>query len=844
VLTEAFALTLNSSVTATTVPPWLWHNTGDATNPNDTGEFLWTLGSTNWGTVDGNDHNTLPGDAYGWNFSTNSPNIIAGATDPGAGHGAGVVGAALAALNAAGSDADRVRFMVVIGTGTQVTDYVTEKKEHDHVNIIAVSNSTTSGAQFSRANALALRGNGILLFVPGGTGVNADLSPGDPTSSSFLHATPRRGTQLEAVDTILPVTVDPDNSTASDYGINSFYFATPIANEPSYVQPVGAVYAAAAAQEYQDAHSGVIPTAMKIKRAMMSGVTYTTDERLEGRTITHDFDGTNRQNGGLLNLSAVISSINQTTEEITGVSITEGEHVEEDPLGTTVEFDFDSDGDPANWTISWGDNSLGGSGVEVLPGDEPSREHIFPFFENAVHHYYPTIYAMSDTGQVYLQDEQMPVVTISTPFAPTSLAYAYILERETNGEITLRLGAFSHRFGATGLPHLIITLGADDTLKVDFTNGNVLANTALRVIGDGAAGGVSVVGTGGADTLTRTSAQSDETLSIESSFSAQFRVDAGVRVTLDGAGGNDTLSGSELPCTLIGGSGTDLAIVGGTRLNDTITVGGSGISVASTEGNYSVAFTGVESINVNGGNPVGTSGDDLFIVPADLALPVSVDGGDGTDTLTFNGTTSGDDITIGTSSVTCGSTVVTSSNTEKRIINGGAGADTISASSSTSAVSINGEAGTDSLTGGSAADLLTGGNDADNISGGGGMDTIYGGAAADNIWGGDARDLIYGDAGNDVILAGDGNDVVYGGENADAIYGDAGDDNIHGDAGNDWIEGGAGTDTLYGDSGDDFFNADDGEEDELWGGGGWDSAIADGGFYVEDELNEIEELLA
>jgi hypothetical protein len=67
VLTEAFSLTEFPDVNSTTVRPWLWENVQ---------ERLWNLDQGDWNEEDGDGNgNGYPDDAYGWNFSANSPNI-------------------------------------------------------------------------------------------------------------------------------------------------------------------------------------------------------------------------------------------------------------------------------------------------------------------------------------------------------------------------------------------------------------------------------------------------------------------------------------------------------------------------------------------------------------------------------------------------------------------------------------------------------------------------------------------------------------------------------------------------------------------------------------------------
>ncbi len=108
------------------------------------------------------------------------------------------------------------------------------------------------------------------------------------------------------------------------------------------------------------------------------------------------------------------------------------------------------------------------------------------------------------------------------------------------------------------------------------------------------------------------------------------------------------------------------------------------------------------------------------------------------------------------------------------------------------------------------------------------------------------NDEIHGFSGEDVIDGGDGNDLIYGGDNNDILYGNLGKDELHGDAGNDELHGddghdtlyggddedilngGLGNDTLYGDTGDDTLNGNE-EDDTLYGGLGTDALYGDDG---------------
>ena len=746
VLTEVLSLTTFENVTAQTVRPRLWENPG---------EFLWDLGIGNWNTTDG-DGNTYPDDAYGWNFilqpPPGSPNFI----DPGGGHGAAVMGKVLNALNTAGPQGDRVRIMHVIGSGSQIAQYVVAEKAQG-ANVVAVARSSPGGAGFLRADAETLRNAGILLFVAGGNAEESfDDDPVNPTASSLYHATPRFGIQQSAVNTIIPTTTDP-GLLSTGYGVNSFYVASPGAEAPSYTAAIGAAYAGIAVEAYQEAHSGQNPTPEQVKRAMMSGVDYIA--ALDDKTITHDYVGGDRLNGGRLALSKVITSINQAGPGITNVFMT---RLTTDPLGTEVQFSLNSVGEPTNWTISWGDNSFADqSGVQVLPGTLPSTQHTFPF-ENVPHHYFPTIYAMSGTDaarQVYLQSEQIEVV-VTTPFLPTSGQDHYTLSRSgENTVLTLQRPTgplVSHSFAPNQLPRCFITLGqGQDILTVDFSNGNPLASTALTVTAVPGSGALlRVIGTASADSISVTNGE------LVTVNGTQFRMSLNTSVFIDAGGGNDQVSAATLATTLLGGAGND-------------------------------SITGVFGSDViNGGDGVDT-----------------LRGGSGTDTLDYNTFSAG--VTINLTASTAGPNGTLDSipaiDFENAI--GGSGNDVITGNLLGNV--LDGRAGADTIdgddNGGTSSPLPDG------------YDSILGGDGNDSIVGDGGHDTIDGQAGNDYVNGGPGNDEITGGTGSDQLLGDAGHDDFYSaDATIDTLWGGSGDDTALIDVGTDLIPLDD-IEDVLYG---------------------------
>jgi len=134
----------------------------------------------------------------------------------------------------------------------------------------------------------------------------------------------------------------------------------------------------------------------------------------------------------------------------------------------------------------------------------------------------------------------------------------------------------------------------------------------------------------------------------------------------------------------------------------------------------------------------------------------------------------------------------------------GGGNDTLDASASAGAVTINlGEglsavnrlgstelwlafgSNIENALGGSANDSLTGNTLSNNLSANSGNDLISGLEGSDTLQGNQGNDNIGGGIGNDFIRGGQGADTIRGGQGSDTIYGDRGTDVLSGLAGND-----------------------------------------------------------
>jgi VCBS repeat-containing protein len=183
-------------------------------------------------------------------------------------------------------------------------------------------------------------------------------------------------------------------------------------------------------------------------------------------------------------------------------------------------------------------------------------------------------------------------------------------------------------------------------------------------------------------------------------------------------------------------------------------------------------------------------------------------------------------------------TIANYSVSNKTIIYGGGGNDTITQSNLTVPAEFYGEDGDDYLSGAMNNDWLVGGLGNDRINGSGGDNVIWG----DNsptipsepqpqdlaIGGNDTlsalggNDVFYGGGGDDTVSAGGGNDYAYGGQGNDTLGGSDGDDRLYGGLGDDVLGGASGNDLLSGAAGNDHLQGDTGN-DVLFGGTGADT---------------------
>lgn len=188
-------------------------------------------------------------------------------------------------------------------------------------------------------------------------------------------------------------------------------------------------------------------------------------------------------------------------------------------------------------------------------------------------------------------------------------------------------------------------------------------------------------------------------------------------------------------------------------------------TVTTAQTSYSIG-NGIDNVTM-------TSGNDLVVVSTNVYLQSTdtLNGGSGTDTLSFTNTT-------GTTLASAQFSNVR--NFETFLINTGGGGDYVWAPTDT-ILSLNNSAAATSITR-TAADTGTTTIDASTVSGSYSV-SVTGGTGADTLTGGAGADTILGGAGADSVVGGGGNDRLFGGTAA-------------ADAAVDYLTGGAGNDTF------------------------------------------------
>ncbi|MBC7954127.1 MAG: hypothetical protein H7Z12_20205 [Rhodospirillaceae bacterium] len=394
-----------------------------------------------------------------------------------------------------------------------------------------------------------------------------------------------------------------------------------------------------------------------------------------------------------------------------------------------------------------------------------------------------------------------------------------------SGTDTITMGAGAFVISADDGLNTVTTGAGDGSVTTGSGNDVITVGAGAHTIVAG--GGTNQVTTGdgnntismtGNGTVTTGSGTGNDTITLGDGV---FQIDAGAgtnTVTAGNGNGNVTTTSGDDSITVGTGVHTILAGDGVNR----VSVTGGDTSVTTGTGNDSVTTgSGTDVINVGSGNNIVYAGDGANTITASSGNDTLVGGG-GADSIVAG---DGDDILYGGA----GSNVT---------LDGGTGTDWLSfngigatvVNGATVLADWTGYAGTDvngvsltlSATGGGTA---THGADTDSVAGiehligsygndtldvhlyTGITHTLYGLGGNDSLLGADGADTIYGGAGNDWVSGNAGNDIINLGSTEDtAIAATIAYTSAQGVAYtvNNWVDGGAGADTITGTIGNDY----------------------------------------
>ncbi|HEY1709100.1 MAG TPA: calcium-binding protein [Rhizomicrobium sp.] len=214
---------------------------------------------------------------------------------------------------------------------------------------------------------------------------------------------------------------------------------------------------------------------------------------------------------------------------------------------------------------------------------------------------------------------------------------------------------------------------------------------------------------------------------------------------MTGGAGDDILEGGAGDDVLIGNDGNDILIGGGGHN-----------TVSGGPGNDQINLINPSAVDVANGN----AGDDLFFIESRLNPATQINGGAGSNTMTFS--------TGANVFVTCNNTTFVNIQTIYFEGGGNVGfvtADGNVAAGATLVVNATALTSSDKFTFNGSAET----DGSFNITGGPGIDTITGGAQADSLFGGNANDVLVGGGGNDTLFGGLGKDMLTGGAGHDTF---------------------------------------------------------------------------
>jgi Ca2+-binding RTX toxin-like protein len=266
------------------------------------------------------------------------------------------------------------------------------------------------------------------------------------------------------------------------------------------------------------------------------------------------------------------------------------------------------------------------------------------------------------------------------------------------------------------------------------------------------------------------------------------------------------------------------------------------------------------TLNGGGGNDYLAGGSGADVIDGGTGSDYMIGGGGGGDTVDYSSRTAPVQAVINGAAVSGEFGERDTIADDVEIVYGGAGADTLQASTASHGVIFHGGDGNDHLIGSNFDDFLYGEDGDDMLDGAYGADHFYGGdGAGDTIsyaWrtadvmvdlrGGGAQgqtgenDVVANDIEN--VLGGSGIDTLIGNDAANNLYGNIGNDRLIGWGGDDFLNGDSGRDYLSGGTGhNDLYGGDDDDTLVTVGGSTSDRARGAGGmdtFWVDAEATE------
>jgi len=447
-----------------------------------------------------------------------------------------------------------------------------------------------------------------------------------------------------------------------------------------------------------------------------------------------------------------------------------------------------------------------------------------------------TVYGGDDADRVYggLNDQTIyggngNDTLYGDDAAPTSTVADYI-SGEGGNDFVLGANAGDTIYGGSGNDSLrggggVDTIYGDsgiDTLRGEDGNDVLWPNSSLETgeIYDGGAGNDTLdFSNFGLDYVVSLAGGTFSTGAISTTLIAIEAVNAG--------SGNDTISTTGLGGEQVWGNGGNDSIAGG--LNNQTLYGGAGndsiygdgfTSQASGVGDYIDGGDDNDHIEGAGGADTILGGNGNDFITGDRGFVFadndSLDGGAGTDTVSYQNSTAGVNVTLNGSSNTGGSAQGDTLAGFEVLVGSGLG-DTLHGGS-TFGATIQGGAGNDSITGGFSSQSLEGGDGNDTLYVGAGefLDSVIGGAGIDTLdhsavsaanVSGATFDFAAGvgtvgwSANGTITLS--GIEVYLDGAGGNIIVSDGGGNTYYGGDGNDTMRATSGPETMYGGNGTD-----------------------------------------